>query len=135
MFTKRLASMDLCLYFSWLISLIGIYISLYYGEIQRITPCHMCWIQRLCLFPIVILSPWMYLIKDHTSVKYLIPFALLGFITSLIQSTKGLSFCLDEALFCEQSSFITAELSLFGMIGFMLMFFLMLFHIKLKQSI
>jgi disulfide bond formation protein DsbB len=29
--------------------------SLYYSEIERFTPCRLCWYQRICMFPLVVI--------------------------------------------------------------------------------
>ena len=41
------------LYFAWLIAIFGSLGSLYFGEESGLTPCSLCWYQRICLFPLV----------------------------------------------------------------------------------
>lgn len=43
------------LYFAWLITTLGMLFSLYYSDVKNIEPCHLCWYQRIALFPLVII--------------------------------------------------------------------------------
>lgn len=43
------------LYFTWLLSCVGTLVSLYFSSIKNLEPCHLCWYQRICLFPLPIL--------------------------------------------------------------------------------
>lgn len=61
------------LYFAWVISIIGLLISLYYGEILKWEPCRLCWYQRIALFPLAILLG----IAIYKEDKSFIPYALI----------------------------------------------------------
>lgn len=43
------------LYSAWVISLFGLFLSLFVGEILEVEPCNLCWYQRIALFPLTIL--------------------------------------------------------------------------------
>ncbi|MDN3507415.1 MAG: disulfide bond formation protein B [Simkaniaceae bacterium] len=73
------------LYFSWLISALAMLGSLYFSEVRHIDPCHLCWIQRICLYPLAIILA----IATHQGffgiAPYAFPLALGGLITSAYQ--------------------------------------------------
>lgn len=73
------------LYFSWLLVLIGCFLSLYYGEILMMEPCRLCWYQRMVLFPLaVILSVSVYR-DDRAVFWYAFPLSFIGAIFALYQ--------------------------------------------------
>ncbi len=43
------------LYTAWLITSLGMLFSLYFSEVKNIEPCHLCWYQRIALFPLFII--------------------------------------------------------------------------------
>ncbi len=43
------------LYIAWVLALIGVGISLYFGEVMKWPLCPLCWYQRIALFPLAIL--------------------------------------------------------------------------------
>ncbi len=42
------------LYSAWLLSCIGVLVSLYFSEILHHPPCNLCWYQRIALFPLAL---------------------------------------------------------------------------------
>ncbi len=40
------------LYFSWLIACFSLIVSFYFSEFKHLTPCNLCWYQRICMFPL-----------------------------------------------------------------------------------
>ena len=45
--------MHASLFLAWLIALIATLFSLYSSEVLGMTVCHLCWYQRICLYPLV----------------------------------------------------------------------------------
>jgi disulfide bond formation protein DsbB len=73
------------LYFSWVVACIAVLISLYYSEIRHLEPCHLCWYQRICLFPLAIILG----IATYRGFVGIVPFVLpqvvIGFMFALYQ--------------------------------------------------
>jgi len=73
------------LYFAWVTAAIGTMASLYFSEIKNFEPCHLCWYQRMCLFPLFIILG----IAVHNGflgiVRYVLPQVILGFLFALYQ--------------------------------------------------
>jgi len=73
------------LYFSWLFATIGTLVSLYFSDVKNLEPCHMCWFQRICLFPLVlILGVACY--RGFLGIsRYVLPQVVIGLLLALYQ--------------------------------------------------
>lgn len=67
----------------FLISFFSTISSLYYSEIEQIAPCSLCWWQRIFIYGITIISAVGIIIKDKNAFKYIIAFAIPGFLFAL----------------------------------------------------
>jgi disulfide bond formation protein DsbB len=73
------------LYFSWLFATVGMIISLYFSDVKNFEPCHLCWFQRICLFPLCpILGIAAYRGFQDIS-RYLLPQVVFGLVLALYQ--------------------------------------------------
>lgn len=52
--------------------------SLYMSEVRHFTPCDLCWYQRICMYPLVVLLGIAALRKDRGIWRYVLPVALIG---------------------------------------------------------
>ena len=98
------------LYFAWVISLAGLLLSLYYGELRHIEPCRYCWFQRIALFPLALqLGVATYRSDRQFAAIYGIPLCMVGLVAAILQSIiiafgfhglcgPGIS-CLDEVVY------------------------------------
>ena len=73
------------LYLAWLFATFGILISLYYSEIRHIEPCHLCWYQRICLYPLFIILGIATYRGFVGIVPYVLPQVIIGLLFSLYQ--------------------------------------------------
>ncbi len=73
------------LYLAWLISCLAMLGSLYFSEVRRLEPCHLCWYQRICCYPlVVILGIATY--RDFVGIiPYIYPQVILGLIIAFYQ--------------------------------------------------
>lgn len=107
------------LYFAWVISLAGLLLSLYYGELLQLEPCRLCWYQRIALFPLAILLGIAAFREDRHFIPYGIVLAVLGFVVGLYQWLKGIFPSLSSPAICgfvRDCSEVVFEL--FGVITF-----------------
>lgn len=58
-------------------------LSLFYSEIVGYPPCELCWIQRIFLYPQLILFGMELYKKDRSIIDFSLVFAILGSITSI----------------------------------------------------
>src|SRR5579872_2634184 len=77
---------DNFLYLTWVVSLIGMILSFYFGEILQIEPCRLCWYQRIALFPLVLILGIAAYRNDAKSVAYALPLAAIGAFVAFYQT-------------------------------------------------
>ncbi|MCH9608798.1 MAG: disulfide formation protein [Chlamydiales bacterium] len=74
------------LYYTWFIATFASIISLYFSEIRHFTPCHLCWYQRICLFPLTIILG-IACVRGFLGIAiYVLPQVIIGFILSVYQT-------------------------------------------------
>lgn len=74
-----------CLYLAWLFSCIGTLMSVYYSYILNVEPCFLCYYQRICLFPLVVILGIAAYREDISIKIYTLPLALVGFGIAIYQ--------------------------------------------------
>jgi len=52
--------------------------SLFFSEIAHFVPCELCWFERICLFPLSIITLLAALAADYRVARYLLPLPLAG---------------------------------------------------------
>lgn len=67
----------------FLVALCAVLLSLFYSEIVGFPPCELCWVQRIFLYPQLILFGMEFYKKDRSIVDFSIAFAVLGSLTSI----------------------------------------------------
>lgn len=77
---------DYLLYFTWVVSLLGMILSFYFGEILQIEPCRLCWYQRIALFPLVLILGIAAYKDDAKVVVYALPLAVIGALFAIYQT-------------------------------------------------
>jgi disulfide bond formation protein DsbB len=71
------------LFLAWFISLFAFCFTLYSSEILHYPVCNLCWYQRICLYPLVLLLG-MATYKNETSViPYALPLPVIGSLFAL----------------------------------------------------
>ncbi len=63
---------------AWIISLIATLSAIYIGEVMGQTPCTLCWYQRICMFPLVLILGAGSFNNEPAVIKYSLPLALAG---------------------------------------------------------
>jgi disulfide bond formation protein DsbB len=71
---------------AWIGSIIGLLGSLYFSEIKHFAPCVLCWFQRICMYPLVLLLPIGIVIRDRNVYLYALPLAIAGLTVSVYQN-------------------------------------------------
>ncbi|MGZ8253452.1 MAG: disulfide bond formation protein B [Burkholderiaceae bacterium] len=66
------------LFFAWLIALLATAGALFLGEVMDMTPCVLCWYQRIAMFPLVVILGVGLVESDTRSVRYGLPLAWAG---------------------------------------------------------
>ena len=62
----------------WLIASVSTLGSLFFSEVMGFQPCVLCWYQRICMYPLVLVLPAGLFPYDRNIVRYALPLSLLG---------------------------------------------------------
>lgn len=69
----------------WVVATLATFASLYLKEGRGLDPCYLCWIQRICLFPLVITAGQAAWHNFYGIVSYLLPQTIIGLLISIYQ--------------------------------------------------
>lgn len=70
------------LFISWVIALVAMLGSLYFSEIRQFAPCTMCWYQRICMYPLVLILGIGSFQNDFNVKKIALPLSIIGLLIS-----------------------------------------------------
>jgi len=70
----------------FILSFFALVFSLFYSEVVGFLPCNLCWIQRIFLFPQVVLFGMAYFKKDKKVAHYSFPLLVVGFFVAIYQN-------------------------------------------------
>jgi disulfide bond formation protein DsbB len=70
----------LLLFGAWGVAAVGTSGSLFFSEVMELPPCVLCWYQRICLFPLVVVLARALFPLDSGVVRYALPVAALGWL-------------------------------------------------------
>lgn len=65
-------------YAAWLIAVVAMVASLFFGEVMKLPPCVLCWYQRICLFPLTVIMAVGILLRDAKVTSYALPLVVAG---------------------------------------------------------
>ena len=68
----------LLLFAGWLVAAAATLGALFFSEVMQVPPCVLCWYQRICMFPLVLLLGLALFPLDARVVRYALPLALIG---------------------------------------------------------
>lgn len=70
------------LFSTWVLVSVSTLGSLFFSHVMGFAPCVLCWYQRICLFPLVIILAAGLFPFDKRVVKYALPLAIAGWLTA-----------------------------------------------------
>lgn len=105
------------LLFIWIVSLVATLGSLYFSEIRGYEPCKMCWIQRIFMYPIVLMTTIAFIQKNARIALTTAVFAILGGSVSLYHyGIQKIDFLSESAPACGMVSCTGQYINWFGFI-------------------
>lgn len=103
------------LFICWLIASISTLGSLFFSEIMNFPPCILCWYQRICLFPLVLILLTGLFSFDKSVVKFALPLAIAGWFIALYHNLLYSGIIPESIQPCSQGVSCTEDyISLFG---------------------
>ena len=73
------------LFIAWLIALASLIATLYASDVLAIPVCHLCWYQRICIYPLALILGIATFRNDGNIGIYTIPLAAVGALFALYQ--------------------------------------------------
>lgn len=71
------------LFVCWLIACVATLGSLFFSEVMGFAPCVLCWYQRICIYPLVLIFGAGLFSFDAGVIKYSLPLAIAGWFVAL----------------------------------------------------
>jgi disulfide bond formation protein DsbB len=68
----------LLVFAGWVVAAVSALGALFFSEVMELPPCLLCWYQRICMFPLVLILPAGLFPFDPKIVRYALPLALIG---------------------------------------------------------
>ncbi len=105
------------LYLAWVMSVISMAGSLYFGEILGLTPCVLCWYQRIAMYPLVLIIGVGIVKKDRNFLNYALPLSIIGGALAFYQNLLYYSIIQERLVPCTFGiSCVTRYIHLLGFI-------------------
>lgn len=67
-------------FIGWMVAAVSTLGALFLGEVMGYAPCVLCWYQRICMFPLVLILGAGLFPFDRQVVRYALPLALAGWL-------------------------------------------------------
>jgi disulfide bond formation protein DsbB len=103
------------LFLCWLLVSLSTAGSIFFSSVMEFAPCVLCWYQRICLFPLVLILGVGLLSFDRSVVKYSLPLAAAGWLVALYHTLLYSGIIPESIQPCSQGVSCTEDyIDLFG---------------------
>ncbi|MFP5384768.1 MAG: disulfide bond formation protein B [Bacteriovoracia bacterium] len=113
MIDKKWSVIFLC----WIVALISTLGSLFFSEVMKLPPCVLCWYQRICMYPLVLIFLAGLFPLDKAVIKFSFPLAGVGWLIAVYHNLLYYRILPESASPCVQGiSCTTVQLQWLGFI-------------------
>ena len=110
------------LFFAWLVATIATVGSLFFSEVMMFPPCVMCWYQRICMYPLVVILLVGLFPLDTTVTRYAMPLTLIGLFFPIYHNLIYYKILPESVQPCSQGVSCTSDyINWFGFITIQLL--------------
>ena len=103
---------------AWLIAFVSTLGSLFFSYVMEFAPCVLCWYQRICLFPLVLILARGLFPFDRKASKYALPLAVVGWCLAAYHSLLYAEWIPADMQPCTQGVSCTeVHIKLFGFLS------------------
>ncbi|MDR1615384.1 MAG: disulfide bond formation protein B [Campylobacteraceae bacterium] len=88
------------MFFAWVIALTATLGSLFFSQIMGFPPCTMCWYQRICMYPLVIIFLIGLIRYDKNAALYAAPLVVIGWGWAFYHTLLVLDIVTEELAPC-----------------------------------
>jgi len=108
----------LMLFAAWLVAAVATAGSLFFSSVLELPPCVLCWYQRICLFPLVVVLARGLFPLDRGVVRYALPLAGIGWLVAAYHNLVYAGVVPERLTPCAQGvSCSERNLELFGFVS------------------
>src|SRR6185503_8298121 len=98
------------LYIAFLQALIAMLGSLYFSNVLNFPPCILCWYQRICMYPMVLLLGIGIVRQDKKIYTYVLPLAVIGLVIGVYHNLLYYHILPESIAPCQQGISCTTKL-------------------------
>ncbi len=102
--TRNESTAWMLVFAAWLIASASALGALFFSEIMQLPPCSLCWYQRTCMFPLVLILPIGLFPFDRKVVRYALPLAVVGWLLAAFQMLLAAGIVPEKLEPCTQGS-------------------------------
>ncbi|MBW2614468.1 MAG: disulfide bond formation protein B [Deltaproteobacteria bacterium] len=131
------------LFLCWLLVSVSATISLFFSSVLEYEPCVLCWYQRICLFPqVLIFAAGLFPAFDKSVIKFALPLTIAGGLTAFYHTLLYAGIIPENLQPCSKGVSCTEKyFELFGFVSIPMLSFLafstltaLLFVLKRRTS-
>jgi disulfide bond formation protein DsbB len=105
------------LFLAWMVALTATLGSLFFSQIMMLPPCSLCWFQRICMYPLVILLLTGLVSFEESVLKYSLPLSGIGWGIALYHHLLYAKILPENVSPCLQGvSCTTVQINWFGFV-------------------
>jgi len=114
------------LFLCWLLVSVSATISIFFSSVLGYQPCVLCWYQRICLFPLILILPaGLFPTFDRSVIKYALPLSIAGGLTAFYHSLLYAGIIPESIQPCSKGVSCTEKyFELFGFVSIPMLSFL-----------
>jgi len=106
------------LFAAWAICAVSATGSLFFSHVMGFAPCVLCWYQRICLFPLILIIGRGLFPYDRGVVRYALPLAVAGWLTAAYHNLVYAGIIPESLSPCQQGVSCKEEyIHLFGFLS------------------
>lgn len=113
------------LFLCWLLVSVSATISIFFSSVLDYEPCVLCWYQRICLFPLILIfAAGLFPTFDKSVIKYALPLTIAGGLTALYHTLLYARIIPENIQPCSKGVSCTEKyIELFGFVSIPMMSF------------
>lgn len=105
------------LFLSWLVACVATGGSLFFSEVMDYPPCVLCWYQRICMYPLVLVLGVAFISEDRSYFRYGFPLTVIGLAIAVYHNLLYYNLIPESAAPCKEGiSCTTVFFEWFGFI-------------------
>ena len=101
---------------SWLMATIATAGSLFFSEVMSYPPCALCWYQRICMYPLVLILLPAVISFEKSVLKYSLPITIVGWLVAVYHNFVYFGVIPETLSPCSQG--VSCKAQFFQWLGF-----------------